>query len=59
MLASQSLLRHISSAQTFTIGSRGNTGISAGAPVPIDQADERRLSRLSERSHKAARLWWP
>jgi hypothetical protein len=24
--------------------------------VPIDQADERRLSRISERSHKAARL---
>src|SRR5580700_9479312 len=35
----------------------GNTGISAGAPVPIDRADERRLSRLSEGSHKAARLW--
>jgi hypothetical protein len=30
---------------------------SAGAPVPIDRADERRLSRLSEGSHKAARLW--
>ena len=36
---------------------RVNTGISAGAPVPIDRADERRLSRLPEGSRKAARLW--
>jgi hypothetical protein len=27
--------------------------------VPIDRQDERRLSELSERSHKGARLWRP
>jgi hypothetical protein len=36
---------------------RGDTRIPAGAPVPIYREDDRRLSGLPERSHKADRLW--
>ena len=37
----------------------GQARVPTDAPVPGDRADERRVPRLRQGSHRAARLWWP